>query len=74
MKSHLKIVNVNSLSIRTAKRSSALSPVFGSPTAHGLPFFGMWADRDEMSDRLTLLTKNTRHFQMIPELEVIRPY
>jgi len=27
-----------------------------------------------LENGLTLMTKNTRHFQMIPKLEVVRPY
>ena len=47
-----------------------------------LPCFGMWADREDMRDSVAWLRKErekwqqrfTRHFRMVPQLEISQPY
>jgi predicted nucleic acid-binding protein len=42
--------------------------------SHGLMIPDALIAATALENGLTLLTKNTRHFQMIPKLEVVRPY
>ncbi len=42
--------------------------------SHGLMIPDALIAATASENELTLVTKNTRHFQMIPELEVVRPY
>ena len=42
--------------------------------SHGLAIPDALIAATAIRNGLTLLTKNTRHFQMIPDLQVIRPY
>jgi len=42
--------------------------------SHGLMIPSALIATTALENGLTLLTKNTRHFQMIPKLEVVRPY
>jgi predicted nucleic acid-binding protein len=42
--------------------------------SHGLMIPDALIAATALESGLTLLTKNTRHFQMIPKLEVVRPY
>ena len=42
--------------------------------SHGLMIPDALIAATALQNELTLITKNTRHFQMIPSLEVIRPY
>jgi predicted nucleic acid-binding protein len=41
---------------------------------HGLMIPDALIAATALENGLTLVTKNTRHFQMIPKLEVVRPY
>jgi predicted nucleic acid-binding protein len=42
--------------------------------SHGLMIPDALIAATALENGLTLLTKNTRHFQMIPKLDVVRPY
>lgn len=42
--------------------------------SHGLAIPDALIAATAIRNGLTLLTKNTRHFQMIPDLQIIRPY
>jgi hypothetical protein len=42
--------------------------------SHGLMIPDALIAATASENDLTLVTKNTRHFQMIPELEIVRPY
>jgi predicted nucleic acid-binding protein len=42
--------------------------------SHGLMIPDALIAATAIENGLTLMTKNTRHFQMIPKLEVVRPY
>ena len=42
--------------------------------SHGLMIPDALIAATALENGLTLMTKNTRHFQMIPKLEVVRPY
>jgi len=42
--------------------------------SHGLMIPDALIAATALENGLTLMSKNTRHFQMIPELEVVRPY
>ena len=42
--------------------------------SHGLMIPDALIAATALENGLTLFTKNTRHFQMIPKLEVVRPY
>ena len=42
--------------------------------SHGLMIPDALIAATALENGLTLLTKNTRHFQMIPKLEVVRPF
>lgn len=42
--------------------------------SHGLMIPDALIAATALENGLTLMTKNTRHFQMIPKLDVVRPY
>ena len=42
--------------------------------SHGLMIPDALIGATALENGLTLMTKNTRHFQIIPKLEVVRPY
>jgi len=53
---------------------TAYSLIQTFPLSHGLMIPDALIAATALENGLTLMTNNTRHFQMIPKLEVVRPY
>lgn len=66
--------SVRILPIDTNVSEAAYNFIESFTLSHGLMIPDALIAATAVENRMTLLTKNTRHFQMIHGLEVIRPY